>query len=327
MLVHVQYTGICGSDVHYWKHGAIGQYIVESPMVLGHESSGIVTSIGSNVTSLKIGDKVAMEPGIPCRRCKPCRGGKYNLCYEMRFAATPPIDGSLTKYYALPEDFCYKLADHVSLEEGALAEPLAVAVHVVRQAGVKPGDSLLVCGAGPVGVLCCIVAKVFGASTVICMDLSEERLAFAKTYAATHTYLARRESAESTGQAIKDMIGYDRGVDVAIDATGAEPCIQACVHALRNGGSYVQAGMGRADISFPIGMFCGKEITAKGSFRYQAGDYELAVGMLASGQVSVKELITGVVKFEDAERAFELVGEGKGIKTLIGGVDVQTNVR
>lgn len=202
----VKYTGICGSDVsvalqmrgemangctqvHYWTDGAIGDFVVKAPMVLGHESSGIVHSVGDKVTSVKPGDRVAMEPGIPCRRCARCKEGtpcrlingyyrklkvliqclgKYNLCPDMAFAATPPYDGTLAKYYALPEDFCYKLPEHVPLEHGAVVEPLSVAVHIVRQqANVEPGQTVAIWGAGPVGLLCMAVAKAFGASKII----------------------------------------------------------------------------------------------------------------------------------------------------------------
>ncbi|KAF2168686.1 hypothetical protein M409DRAFT_65551 [Zasmidium cellare ATCC 36951] len=322
-LVHVHYTGICGSDVHYWKHGRIGNYVVNDPMVLGHESSGIVVSVGSNVTSLAIGDRVAMEPGIPCRRCTRCRGGKYNLCPHVKFAATPPVDGTLTKSYALPEDFCHRLADHISLQEGALVEPLSVAIHIVRQAKIKPGQSIVIFGAGPIGLLCCAVAKVFGAVDIVCADLSESRLNFAKSYAATQTYLTRQQTAEAAAADILRTCGLSEdGVDVAIDATGAEPCIQTSVHLLRTGGTYVQAGMGKSEVVFPIGALCGKEITVKGSFRYQEGDYGLAVEMLAKSRLSVKELVTNVVGFDEAETAFWNVSTGKGIKTLIKGVDV-----
>jgi D-xylulose reductase len=164
VLVAVNYTGICGSDVHYWVEGRIGSFVVENPMVLGHESSGTVTQVGDAVKSVKVGDRVALEPGTPCRRCTPCLSGHYNLCDEMKFAATPPYDGTLTGFWASPEDFCYKLPDHVTLQEGALVEPLAVAVHIVKQAEIKPGQTVVVMGAGPVGLLCCAVAKAYGAS-------------------------------------------------------------------------------------------------------------------------------------------------------------------
>ncbi|PGH10169.1 chlorophyll synthesis pathway protein BchC [Helicocarpus griseus UAMH5409] len=320
--VHVKFTGVCGSDVHYWQHGSIGSFILTSPMVLGHESSGTITSVGSAVTTLKPGDRVALEPGIPCRRCEPCRGGKYNLCLHMAFAATPPIDGTLAKYYVLPEDFCYKLPDHVGLEEGALMEPLAVAVHVTRQGRVGPGDKVVVFGAGPVGLLCCAVARAFGASVVIAVDIQPARLEFARGYAATGVYEpAKGVEASVNAERLREMHGLGRGADVVIDASGAEASVHTGIHVLRTGGTYVQGGMGRDVISFPIMAACTKELDVRGSFRYGSGDYKLAVGLVAEGRVDVKRLVTGTVGFREAERAITDVQGGKGIKTLIRGVE------
>ncbi|KAK5168539.1 putative xylitol dehydrogenase [Cryomyces antarcticus] len=320
VLINVKFTGICGSDVHYWVHGAIGHFIVKDPMVLGHESAGIVTEVGSSVTTLKKGDRVAMEPGVPCRRCVRCKEGKYNICAHMAFAATPPFDGTLAKYYTLPEDFCYELPENLSLEEGALVEPLSVGVHIVKQAAVRPGDSVVVFGAGPVGLLCMAVAKAFGANKIITVDINEDRLAFAQKYAATHAFRSQRESpADSAARLVKEC-DLGPGADNIIDASGAEICIQTAIHALRVGGTYVQGGMGKNDITFPIMAMCTKELNVKGSFRYGSGDYQLAVEMLAAGRISVKELITGKVAFTEAEKAFQDVKAGKGIKMLIEGV-------
>lgn len=319
VIVNVKYTGICGSDVHYWVEGAIGHFVVKDPMILGHESSGVVSEVGDKVTTLKVGDRVCMEPGVPCRRCTRCKEGKYNLCPDMAFAATPPIDGTLAKYYTLPEDLCYKLSDSMSLEEGALMEPLGVGVHIVRQAGVKPGDTVVIFGAGPVGLLCGAVSRAYGAVKVVMVDMNEERLDFAKTYSATHTIVAQKESAQDAAARIIEAGDLGTGADAIIDATGAEPCIQTAIHAVRNGGTYVQGGMGKPDITFPIMALCTKELNMKGSFRYGPGDYSTAVKLIADGRVSVKELITGKVKFRDAEEAFHKVKAGKGIKTLIEG--------
>lgn len=291
-------------------------------MVLGHESSGIVTETGSAVTSLSRGDRVALEPGIPCRHCARCKDGHYNLCSSMVFAATPPYNGTLAKYYVLPQDFCYKLPEGVSLEEGALMEPLSVAVHMVRQANVKPGDTMVVFGAGPVGQLCCAVGKAFGASKIIAVEIVQQRLLFAAGYAATSTFTPSRNSSaqENAANMIKqNQLG--EGTDVAIDASGAEPSIQMAVHALRPGGTYVQGGMGKPEITFPITLMCTKELHVRGSFRYSAGDYKLAVDLVSTGKISVKELITGKVPFREAEKAFKDVLAGKGIKTLVEGVE------
>lgn len=288
-------------------------------MVLGHESAGTVIEVGSGVKSLKKGDRVAMEPGVPCRRCVPCRSGQYNLCEDVVFAATPPYDGTLAKYYTLPEDFCYKLPDHVSLEEGALLEPLAVAVHITQQSNIKYGDSVVVFGAGPVGILCCAVAKAYGAKKVIAVDIQRERLEFVKSFAATGTYESRRVSAEENAAAIIAENDLGLGADVAIDASGVEPSIQCSIHVLRRGGSYVQGGMGRDECTFPIMAACTKELTIRGSFRYKSGDYQTALDMVTSGQVDVKRLISRKVKFEEAEQAFDDIRLGKGIKVLIAG--------
>lgn len=317
----MKYTGICGSDVHYWVEGAIGDFVVKDPMVLGHESSGIVTQVGDAVKSLKPGDRVAMEPGVPCRRCVRCKEGNYNLCFNMQFAATPPFDGTLAKYYVLPEDFCYKLAEGVSLEEGALVEPLSVGVHITKQADVHPGQSVVVFGCGPVGLLCMAVAKSFGATKIVAVDINEERLQFAQKYAATHAFRSQRESPQDSAARLIKECELGPGADVIIDASGAEVCIQTAIHALRTGGTYVQGGMGKSDINFPIMAMCSKELNVKGSFRYGSGDYQLAVDLITSGRLSVKELITGKVKFTEAENAFKEVKAAKGIKTLIEGVE------
>ncbi|KAK7624129.1 hypothetical protein IWX50DRAFT_671236 [Phyllosticta citricarpa] len=320
VIVNVQYTGICGSDVHYWSHGRIGDFIVKSPMVLGHESAGLISAVGPAVKSLKVGDRVAMEPGIPCRYCVRCKAGTYNQCPDMRFAATPPYDGTLARFYSLPEDFCYKLPDAVSLEEGALVEPSAVAVHICRMAKVAPGDSVVIFGAGPVGLLCCRVARdVFGAKKVVAVDVNEERLQFALKSAATHIFKADKASPAENAERMKQEVGLGGGADVAIDASGAEVCIQTAIHVVRMGGRFTQAGNGKSEITFPITAVCSKELTVTGSFRYSTGDYQLVVDMIASGKLQVKDLITKRVKFEDAEEAFQSVKDGKAIKCLIAG--------
>jgi len=320
--VRVQFTGICGSDVHFWQDGRMGDFVVKNPMVLGHESSGIITKVGRGVTSLKVGDNVALEPGIPCRYCVPCKAGKYNLCSEMKFAATPPCDGTLAKYYILPEDFCVPLPVNVSLEEGALVEPLSVSVHAMKQAAIKPGQSIVVFGVGPVGLLCCAAARAFGASKVIAVDINQSRLEFALKYAATGIFNPMTEGGKpptESADKIKELLGSIVGADVAVDASGAEQSIVTAIHVLRNGGTFVQVGMARQNIKFPIVIMCCKEITMKGSFRYGPGDYQLAVDFIASGRVSVKELITKRVKFYQAEDAFNLVLSGKETKVMIEG--------
>lgn len=320
VLVHIKQTGICGSDVHFFVDGHIGENHVKEPMVLGHESSGVVADIGAAVTTLKKGDRVALEPGVPCRRCIRCKEGKYNQCATVTFAASPPYHGTLQKYFVLPEDFCYLLPEEMSLEEGALVEPTSVAVHITKQADVKPGQSVVVFGAGPVGLLCCAVAKAFGATKIIAVDIQQSRLDFAATYSATGTFMPSKTSPRDNAAHLVEEHNLGRGADVAIDASGAAASVQTAIHVLRPGGTYVQGGMGGNEIMFPIMATCVKELNVRGSFRYGCGDYDLAISLIMSGRVSVKELVTGRVPFEEAEQAFRDVKAGKGIKIMIAGV-------
>ena len=290
-------------------------------MVLGHESSGIVTKVGSAVTSVAAGDRVAMEPGIPCYHCPNCKSGAYNLCPEMKFASTPPFDGTLAKYYVLPSDFCYKLPDHVSLEAGALVEPTAVAVHAVRQGAVKPSDRVVVFGAGPVGLLCAGVARGFGAREVVVVDIQEERLKFASGWVAggCQTFVPEKVPAAETADKFKKQFGWANGADVVLEVTGAEPCMQAGIAICNKGGTCVQTGMGKEMVTFPMISACIGEITIKGSFRYNEGDYRIALDLIDRGVLDVDKLISARFGFKEAEKAFEEVKAGRGIKTLIEG--------
>ena len=166
MILKTLSVGICGSDVHYWAHGGIGSFIVNGPIILGHETSAEVHKVGDKVTNLKPGDIVAIEPGTPCRCCCDCKEGRYNLCPEMTFHATPPFDGTLTRFFKHPADLCFKLPDTISADEGALLEPLSVGVYSCRRAGINVGDNILVCGAGPIGLVTVMAAKAFGARMI-----------------------------------------------------------------------------------------------------------------------------------------------------------------
>lgn len=338
VLVEVKKTGICGSDVHYLVHGRIGDFIVENPMVLGHESAGIIHSVGSKVKHLKPGARVAIEPGATCRICGPCKHGKYNLCADIEFAATPPYDGTLTRYYRVPADLAYELPENLSLEDGAMMEPLSVGIHSVSTlAQVKANQNVAVFGAGPVGLLSMAVAKALGARRVIAIDIQQSRLDFAKSYSATDIFMpGKMQEGETkmaysrrTAQAMKDQLkladaGPD-GVDVIIEASGAEVCIQMGYWLAKAGGTFVQVGMGTPDVQIPITMILVKELTLKGSFRYGPGDYALAIALVAQNKIDLKPLVTHRFKFEDAKQAFETTRKGKSedgvgvIKAIISG--------
>ncbi|XP_050744591.1 sorbitol dehydrogenase isoform X3 [Drosophila biarmipes] len=176
VLLAMDSVGICGSDVHYLAHGRIGDFVLTKPMVIGHESAGVVTKLGKKVTTLKVGDRVAIEPGVPCRYCAHCKEGKYNLCPGMVFCATPPYDGNLTRYYKHPADFCFKLPDHVTMEEGALLEPLSVGVHACKRAEVTLGSKVLILGAGPIGLVTLMATRSGGIVVVVGMGAAEVKL-------------------------------------------------------------------------------------------------------------------------------------------------------
>jgi L-iditol 2-dehydrogenase len=245
----------------------------------------------------------------------------------MAFAATPPHNGTLSTFYTLPSTFCYPLPPQIHLREGALIEPLAVAVHIAKLAAITPGSSVIIFGVGPIGLLCCTVARAFGATTIVAVDILPERLTFAKSYAATHTALIdpqQQTTPETQAHSILTTSSLlPTGASITIDATGSAPCIQTALHCLTRGGTFIQAGLGSPTINnFPIGELAGKELTCKGSFRYGPGDYELAIGLLGSGKVSVKELITHEFQWGEAGRAFENVKARRGVKSVIYGPGV-----
>ncbi|KAF3985371.1 hypothetical protein FT663_01870 [Candidozyma haemuli var. vulneris] len=337
--VHINQTGICGSDVHYWQRGRIGKFVMKDgkDMVLGHESSGTVVELGSEVTTLKKGDRVSVEPGVPCRYCDLCRDGKYNMCEDMVFAATPPWDGTLQRFYNVAYDYCYKIPDTMDMEEAALVEPVTVAVQACKRAKLKGRDFVVVFGCGPIGLLCQAVAKALGCKKVIGVDISDGRLEFAKTFGADGVFKMPTkkddEGAEDYSKRVSALIKEEFdigecGADVILEATGAEPCIQTGVFLARHEGRFVQTGMGKEFVSFPVTEALVKQLNWTGTIRYSTGCYPTAVDLVASGKIDVKRLVTNRFKFEEAEKAFDLVKEGRTdvIKVMIEGVTDETKI-
>jgi len=309
VLIAVKSVGICGSDVHYWVHGKIGDFVLTAPMVLGHESSGQVVEIGKNVKHLKPGDRITMEPGVPCRQCNYCKIGRYNLCRDVVFMATPPHDGSIANFITHPSDYCYKIPDHVSFEEAAMCEPLSVGVHACNRAGIKIGSVVLITGAGPIGLVCLLAAKAAGATTVILSDIKDERLEVAKKLGATLTINAKEDV-----KSVLDQLGHI--VDFTIECSGAEVAIRTALRTTKSGGTVVLVGLGPSEIKLPIVDSACREVDIRGIFRY-ANCYPTALQLIASGKVDVKPLITHRFTLNETIKAFEKARDMEGIKIMI----------
>jgi L-iditol 2-dehydrogenase len=289
VLVEVRSVGVCGSDVHWYEHGRIGDLVVRAPLVLGHECAGQVVAAGAEATKHAIGDRVCLEPGVPCSHCRECRAGRYNLCADVSFFATPPVDGAFADFVTIHEDFAFALPDGMSDDVGALMEPLSVGIWACRKAGVTAGDRVLVTGAGPIGLLAMQVAKAFGATDVAVSDVNEHRLAVAERTGATRTLRAGR-----------DVPGE---VDVLIECSGHPAALVAGIEALRPAGTAVLVGMGpspTADV--PLSLVQNRELWLTGTFRY-ANTYPTAIELAATGRVDVAALITGHYALDDTQNA------------------------
>ena len=313
VLVRMGAVGICGSDLHYYEHGRIGDYVVEGPLVLGHESAGEVVAVGDDVSEHAVGDRVALEPGVPCRRCRYCREGRYHLCDAMTFMATPPDDGAFAEYVAWPVDYAFALPDGVTLREGALCEPLAVGIHATRLADVGVGDSVLVTGAGPIGLLAMEAVEVAGATEVFVSDLVSRKLELAADRGADavidvgETDLVERIDAATDGA----------GVDVVIEASGAPPVYEQVLDAVAPGGTIVCTGLAQADaVSIDVVQLTLEEVTMQGAIRY-SNAYPPAVSMLANGGVDVAGIIDAEYDLADIDEAFERTQDPEIVKTMV----------
>ncbi|MFC7205431.1 NAD(P)-dependent alcohol dehydrogenase [Haloferax namakaokahaiae] len=313
VLVAVRDVGICGSDVHYYEHGRIGDYVVENPLVLGHESAGEVVEVGENVTSLGVGDRVALEPGVPCRRCSHCKHGNYHLCEEVEFMATPPHDGAFTEYVSWPADFAYKLPDTVSTTEGALCEPLSVGIHACRRGDVGTGDTVLVTGAGPIGLMIMEAARAAGAGDIIVTDVVDEKLSFARERGADLAVNVADGDLESAVEDFTDGVG----ADVVVEASGATPSIESTLDVVRRGGTVVLVGLAsEATVPFDVLDIIDNELDVRGSFRYK-NTYPVAIDLLADGVVDVAGIVEFESSLEDIDDAFQRAREPNVIKGMV----------
>ncbi|MCR2825074.1 NAD(P)-dependent alcohol dehydrogenase [Microbacterium sp. zg.Y909] len=292
VLVRVEAVGVCGSDTHFYETGKIGDIIVRGDVVLGHESAGTIVAVGRDVPPARVGARVAVEPQTVCRRCEYCKRGEYHLCRQVEFYGAWPIDGSFAEYEVIDDDFAHTIPHHMSFEHAAMAEPVSVAVHAVRKAGVTASSRVLITGAGPIGILIGQVARVFGASEIVVSDPIANRREFALGHGATSVL----------DPSSADFAAFDQHFDIYIDASGNAGAIIASIPTLRPGGRAVLVGMGGDHLEIPVAMIQHREITLTGTFRY-VNTWPTAIELIASGAVSVDALITGRYGLRDVESA------------------------
>lgn len=303
VIVKVDTVGICGSDVHYYQHGNIGDFVVHGDFILGHECAGVVVEKGSEVKNLEIGDRVTLEPGKTCGKCEFCKEGNYNLCPDVEFFATPPYHGVFKNYVNHPADMCFKLPENVSNVEGALVEPLAVGLHATNKGGVKLGDTVVIFGTGCIGLVTILAAKAKGASNIIVVDILEKRLKTAKKLGATSVINAKDEDVLK----VIEELTAGRGADVVIDTAGAAITVKQTADVVKRGGVIVLVGMTPTDeVPFNFMKLMGKEGEVKTIFRYK-NLYPVAINAISSGAINVKDIVSHEFDFEDVKEAFDFV--------------------
>jgi L-iditol 2-dehydrogenase len=284
-------VGVCGSDVHYFEHGRIGQYVVDRPLVLGHEAGGEVAAVGPGVSTPRVGQRVSIEPGVPCRSCRQCLAGRYNLCPDMRFFATPPIDGAFCEYVVMPVAFVYPVPDSISDDAAGLLEPLSVGVWACRRAMVAPGSRVLVTGAGPIGLIAAQAARAYGATEVAVTDVNDHRLGLAADLGLRAVNVAESALADA---------GLEP--DVLLECSGNARATWDAVSTVARAGRVVLVGMGGDEVALPLTYLQDHELTVTGAFRY-ANTWPVAIDLAASGRVDLDRMVTGHYDLDDVETA------------------------
>ena len=301
VLVKLEYVGICGSDLHYYEKGAIGNYVVKPPFVLGHEAGGVVVETGKAVKNLKPGDRVALEPGKTCGHCEFCKTGRYNLCPDVVFFATPPVDGVFQEYVTHESGLCFKLPENVSTLEGALIEPLAVGFHAAKQGNAQLGQTAVVTGSGCIGLMSMMALKAMGVTEVYMSDVVLKRLEKALELGADGIVNSREEDLVEKIQELTE----GKGVDLVIEASGVETCVNQGLEILKKGGTLVQvAYSGTGQMNLNMSLLCDKEITVKSVFRYRH-IYPLAIKALERGKVNLKGAVTHIFELDDIQNAMD----------------------
>jgi L-iditol 2-dehydrogenase len=299
VLVEMGYCGICGSDLHFYSLGE-PDFPDVYPFTPGHELAGEIVEIGANVTTLKIGDRVSLEPGIPCRKCEWCKVGRYNLCANVKFLSYPRTHGGLRKYVAHPADLCFKLPDNISTLEGALIEPLAVGLHATARSGISIGKKAAIIGVGSIGLITLLCLKAVGISEIVAIDIFDNRLEKAKELGATHIV---NGSKEDIVKVARELFGGN-GPDYVFETAGNIKTASQTIYLVKRGGTVVIVGnvVGQTPINFQ--RCVDKELTIKTTFRY-CNVFPVAVEAIASGRVNVKQIVSSEFAFSDSMRAFE----------------------
>ncbi|XP_041980465.1 sorbitol dehydrogenase-like [Aricia agestis] len=315
VLIEISCVGICGSDLKLYSTGECGTVsIAGDPIVVGHEGAGTVVQVGSSVTNLRVGDRVAIEPTQPCRGCEYCKRGRYNLCAEPRYCSTRECHGNITKYYKHVADFCHKIPDNVSMEEGAAVQPLAIAIHACRRAGVTLGARVLVQGAGPVGVLCALTARAMGAAKIMITDVVQSRLDTAREMVADYTLLTSKMADEDVVGAVVDALGDNP--DITIDACGFGDAQRVALMVTKTGGTVMIVGIGARSVELPLTAAMLREVDVRGAYRL-LNSYPIALAALESGAIDLKKFITHHYPMEQAKEAFEYAKSGDAMKIII----------
>lgn len=299
-------VGVCGSDVHYYTHGRIGPFVVNAPMVLGHEAAGTVVEIGAGVTGLEVGDRVCMEPGIPDPNSRASRLGMYNVDPAVTFWATPPIHGVLTPYVVHPAAYTFKLPGNVSFAEGAMVEPFAVGMQAATRARITPGDTAVVLGAGPIGTMVAVAALAGGCARAIVADLAQPKLDIAAKYQGVVPVNIREQDLVTEVKRLTD--GW--GADVVFECSGSPRAWQSIADLLRPGGCIVVVGLPVEPVDFDVASLSVKELRIESVFRY-AHQYDRAIALMASGRVDLKPLISETFGFADSIKAFDRAVEAR----------------
>ncbi|MER9408029.1 NAD(P)-dependent alcohol dehydrogenase [Mesorhizobium caraganae] len=303
--IAIHTVGVCGSDVHYYTHGAIGSYVVRAPMVLGHEASGTIVEVGANVETFKVGDRVCMEPGVPNLSSRATRLGIYNVDPDVSFWATPPVHGVLAPQAVHPAAFTYRLPDNVSFAEGAMVEPFAIGMQAASRARIVPGDVAVVVGCGPIGIMIALAALAGGCSKVLISDFSAPKLEIAAQYAGIVPVNIGEQSLADAVAAATD----NWGADIVFEASGSPKAFADLFDVVRPGGAVVLVGLPVEPVSLNVPAAISKEVRIETVFRY-ANIFDRALQLIASGKVDLKPLITGTYAFADSIEAFERAAQG-----------------